>query len=1024
MQRPRSSSEFKLYNVPMCQLKNVHSIQAELSAARAFDRLIHCCRSAFVVIFLILVSTLGVRAQGVQSGTIRGIVQDRDGLPTPGVTVTASSAVLLGTATSVTDSQGGYTLVNLPPGSYEIKFELSGFNTVTQSTTVLLGLTVEQNVTLQAASVSEQVTVVAETPAAIATSVVGANFKHNEVERLAMPRTIQGISQLAPALTENSPNPQLLVINGGLSFDNSFMINGVDINDNIFARAQNLFIEDAIEETQVLTSGISAEYGRFGGGVVNAVTKSGGNRFSGSGRVNFVNPSWSTATPFEVARGVDKAAHPDILSKIWEGTFGGPIVKDRLWFFGAGRYQSLDSTVTLPQTAAVLPSNSLNKRGEIKLTGTLAKNHTLQGGYVTDPSTVTNNSGVQSFLIDPRSEVDRTVPNWYVYSNYHGVLTSALLVEAQYSQRLYRSDHDGGTSTNIADSPFFALSCACVYNAPYLDASDPNARNNRQLTASATGFWLGGGRHQTKAGYEFYRSQLTGGGSQSSTSYVFNADFLTTAAGTPALDSAGRLIPLFVPGQSSIEFYPAIKGAVLNTDSNSVYLQDHWVVNSKLSADLGARFENVRAISTGDIVSVKANRLVPRLGVGYDVRGNGDHVIHASYAQYSGRYNEAQIGSNTPVGHPGDYLVTYQGPAGNGVGFAPGFDLANYPYTAGNVVATVPTANVFMDPNLHSPLTHEESVSYGVSFGRQRGYGEVSYVARQTHGLIEDFITLADGSTHVVGNGVDAGILSNIVYRNSDLAHREYQGMIFQSRLQLTNRWNVNGHYTLQIKNDGNYEGEATGVPGQTSVIGNYSEAFSAARNYPDGHLQSFQRHRLRLWSIYEIDMGRAGDGSISGLWRVDSARVYSLVARNQSTTPAQLAILSAAGYPDAPAPANLFFGDRGSQEFAGYGMLDVSFNYNVPVFRTLRPWVKVDIFNLFDNLKLIAWNTTIAQDPASPKDNLGYATGYVKGPTFNTATGNTVTNLYSTNINAYPLAFSGATPGGRTLQVAVGFRF
>ena len=77
------------------------------------------------------------------------------------------------------------------------------------------------------------------------------------------------------------------------------MINGVDVNDNLSATPQNLFIEDAIEETQVLTSGIPAEYGRFTGGVINAITKSGGNMFSGSGRINFLNPSWTTETPFE-----------------------------------------------------------------------------------------------------------------------------------------------------------------------------------------------------------------------------------------------------------------------------------------------------------------------------------------------------------------------------------------------------------------------------------------------------------------------------------------------------------------------------------------------------------------------------------------------------------------------------------------------------------------------------------------------------------------------------------------------------
>src|SRR5207249_8491535 len=124
------------------------------------------------------------------------------------------------------------------------------------------------------------------------------------IDELATPRTIEGVAQLAPAVSENAPNQGTtggsvgqLIINGGFAFDNVFMVNGVDINDNLFAQAQNLFIEDAIEETQVLTSGISAEYGRFTGGVINAITRSGGNSFSGSGRTNFSNPTWTTQTP-------------------------------------------------------------------------------------------------------------------------------------------------------------------------------------------------------------------------------------------------------------------------------------------------------------------------------------------------------------------------------------------------------------------------------------------------------------------------------------------------------------------------------------------------------------------------------------------------------------------------------------------------------------------------------------------------------------------------------------------------------
>src|SRR5262249_57995249 len=128
------------------------------------------------------------------------------------------------------------------------------------------------------------------TPAPIATPIVGANFKHEEVELLPVPRTLSGIAQLSPGLSDVTPNAGQVSINGAFAFDNVFMLNGVDVNDNLFGSPQNLFIEDAIQETQVLTSGISAEYGRFSGGVVNAITESGGHKRSRSTPVNTTSP--------------------------------------------------------------------------------------------------------------------------------------------------------------------------------------------------------------------------------------------------------------------------------------------------------------------------------------------------------------------------------------------------------------------------------------------------------------------------------------------------------------------------------------------------------------------------------------------------------------------------------------------------------------------------------------------------------------------------------------------------------------
>ena len=213
------------------------------------------------------------------------------------------------------------------------------------------------------------------------------------------------------------------------------------------------------------------------------------------------------------------------------------------------------------------------------------------------------------------------------------------------------------------------------------------------------------------------------------------------------------------------------------------------------------------------------------------------------------------------------------------------------------------------------------------------------------------------------------------------------------------------------LKNEGNYEGEAANQPGLTGRIGDYPEGFTEARSYPTGRLQDFQRSKVRLWSIYTFRMGRAGNTSVSGLWRLQSGEVYSLRATGQGLTATQRALLTA--YPNRPTSQTVFFGDRGSQDFLGYGLLDTSINYDIPVFRSLRPWLKFDVFNLFDNLKQIKWNITTRQDAASPKDSLGLANGYTLGPNYGKAEAN----------GNFPTPIAGVV-GGRTFRVAFGLRF
>ncbi len=443
-------------------------------------------------------------------------------------------------------------------------------------------------------------------------------------------------------------------------------------------------------------------------------------------------------------------------------------------------------------------------------------------------------------------------------------------------------------------------------------------------------------------------------------------------------------MPVFQPGVTQLENWLPVRGATLNVDNNSIYVQDHWTINPKLSADYGFRYERVRSEATGGIVGVDTNTLVPRLALGYDVKGDGKHVVHVTYGHYSGRYNEAQIGGNSNVANPDETVGIYNGPAGVGRNFAPGLDPANYPIVFGSF----PTGNVSFASGLSSPITKEFTTSYGIELHEGKAYAQGTYVWRHMGNFIEDYIDLSNGVTDIVRNGIDTGTFTNVVFRNTSSDDiRRYQALVFQGRYTANRALTLNGNWTLELQNDGNYEGENANQPGATSLIGDYPEAFSAARNFPYGHLKNFERSRARLWAIYTADMGHAGSLSLSGLVRIESGQSYSLVATGQPLTDIQQSLLSA--YPDSPSSQSVYFGDRGSQSFKGYGALDVSVNYNIPVVRQLKPFFKLDIFNVLNNDKLISWNTTVSQDRNSPVDALGLATGYLQGSRFGTGTSN-----------------------------------
>ena len=133
----------------------------------------------------------------------------------------------------------------------------------------------------------------------------------------------------------------------------------------------------------------------------------------------------------------------------------------------------------------------------------------------------------------------------------------------------------------------------------------------------------------------------------------------------------------------------------------------------------------------------------------------------------------------------------------------------------------------------------------------------------------------------------------------------------------------VNGQWTVQLENDGNFEGEAANNPAIPSLIGDYPEIYVAERSFPMGRLDDFQRHKVRVWANYSLDMHEFGRLDVAPLYRYNSARTFSLVAPAVALTPEQAAFNP--GYVRLPSSQPVFFGARGSQEFEDYALFDLA---------------------------------------------------------------------------------------------------
>ncbi len=312
---------------------------------------------AFVLILSSL--TLGYAAAQVTTGDITGRVVDPGGAVVPGATVTARSTGTGLTRAATTNSDGDYTITQLPPGIYEVTVEARGFSkALLKDVQVLVGARETRNVELKAGAVTETIEVTTDAAAIETTkSDIGGVVTPNEVQNLPLiNRTFASLSIIMPeARPVGNFDPTKtrignFAMNGGDGRQLDVNVDGGDNKDNVVGSLVQNFAYEGVQEFQVLQHRWTAESGRAVGGVVNVVTKSGGNTMHGSLFGNFQDESMRSRNFFEKPPGaLTEQRKPDFSRQEFGGSIGGPIFSDRLFYFGTmERFRERQNNATRP----------------------------------------------------------------------------------------------------------------------------------------------------------------------------------------------------------------------------------------------------------------------------------------------------------------------------------------------------------------------------------------------------------------------------------------------------------------------------------------------------------------------------------------------------------------------------------------------------------------------------------------------------------------------------------------------------
>jgi hypothetical protein len=680
-------------------------------------------QAVVVVSVLMLAVAPSVWAQGggaSATGTIQGRVTDAQGAVLPGVAVTATSPALIQPQTTVSSEAGNYRFPAVPPGTYTVTYELTGFNAVNrEGIQIALGFTANVNVTMQLATLQETVTVTGASPVIDTTATrVVQNFKLEELQSIPNARDMWSLLAVTPAVqmtridvAGNRAGTQTGYSAYGFGGQVRVSIEGINTTEGT-GGAGFYFDYSSLEEVFLGTSGQSAEMPNPG---VQSqfIAKSGGNQFSGEYYLDWYNNSLQGANiPDAYIRG-DRWApireHSNEIDRYYDTAInvGGPIKRDRVWWFAT--YRTQFNAVAQPNFEFDSTFNTKLWNPVAKVTYQANQNNKLIGYYQWGQKIQPNRLPFGTYVYQtPGPTFRQDSGSWVWKGEWNGTLSDKLYVEARIGSFGYYFP----TIANSDESYFFRDSGTLdIFGAHRKWQLD---RERNQYTGAATYFLdTASGSHTIKLGGELLKEQGWEGFEQGvggNIEHVYNNG------------RSNQVIFRLPTATTTGHLKDGKKGNLTSRsalDVFALFLNDTWNLG-RLTLNGGVRYDRYHgwlpeqeqlAASVGPVAVSAAtfaetplytwNLFAPRIGVIFDLTGDGRTVLKGNYG-YFWHNPGVGVGSSANPNTPGK-AATHQWNDANG-------DRRWQPGEEGARLSASLQGEIQLDENIESPYTHEGSM--------------------------------------------------------------------------------------------------------------------------------------------------------------------------------------------------------------------------------------------------------------------------------------------------------------------------